>query len=104
MSFSYFDSLIFDNVSHPVGDFFRTNFVGLVSESYTSHCLLRNEAALLEFSYKTINIAYSLGNTYECDHTEIPGVRSCLDITKLLFHVSRTIVGFVTRCSCLWVS
>ncbi len=69
-----------------------------------SRWLLRNEAAVLEFSYKTISIAYSLGNIYECDHTEIPGMRSWLDVTELLFHLGRTIIFFMTHCSCLWVS
>ncbi len=104
MSFSYSDSPTSDNVSHLVGDFFRTNFVGLVPELYISRCLLRDEAAVLEFSYKTISIAYSLGNTHKCDCTEIPRVRSWLDVTELLFHLGKTIVVFVTRYSCLWVS
>ncbi len=76
MSISYSDSLISNNASHLVGDFFRTNFVGLVPESYTLHYLLYDKATILEFSYKTISIAYSLGNTYECDRTEIPEVKS----------------------------
>ncbi len=104
MSFLYSDSPTSDNAFHLVGDFFRTNFIGLVPESYTLRCLLRDEAAVLEFSYKIISIAYSLGNTYECDCTEIPGVRSWLDVTELLFHLGRTIVVFVTHYSCLWVS
>ncbi len=104
MSFSYSDFPISNNASHLVGDFFRTNFVGLVPESYTSRCLLRDEAVVLEFSYKTISIAYSLGNIHECDRIEIPGVRSWLDVTELLFHLGKTIVVFVMHCSCLWVS
>ncbi len=101
MSFLYSDSPTSNNASHLVGDFFRINFVDLVPELYTSHCLLRDEAAVLEFSYKTISIAYSLGNTHECDCIAIPKVRSWLDVTELLFHVGKIIVVFVTRYSYL---
>ncbi len=69
-----------------------------------SHCLLRDEVVVLEFSYKTISIAHFLGNIHECDRTEISEVRSWLDVTELFFHLGRTIVVFVTRYSCLWVS
>ncbi len=104
MSFLYYDSSTSNNTSHLVGNFFRTDFIDLVPESYTSHSLLCDEVAVIEFSYKTISIAYSLGNIHECDYTEIFGVRSWLDVTKLLFHLGRTIVLFVTRCFCLWIS
>ncbi len=104
MSFLYSDSSTSDNTSHLVDNFFWANFVGLVLKSYMSHCLLYNEAAVLEFSYKTISIAHFLGNTHKCDYTKISGVRSGIDVIELLLYVGRTIIVFVTYYSCLWVS
>ena len=104
MFFSYSNSPIFDNVSYLVRNFFWINFVDLVSELYMSHYLLCNKAVILEFSYKTISIAHSLDNTQECNCIEIPEVIFWLDITKLLFHLGKTIAVFVTRCFCLWIS
>ncbi len=104
MSFSYFDSLTSNNVSHLVDNFFEINFVSLVPELYTLRCHLHDEATVLELFYKTISIADSLDNIHECDRTKIPGLGSWLDITELLFQLGITIVVFVTSYSCLWVS
>ncbi len=105
VSFSYSNSSTSDNIFHLVGNFFWTNFVSLVPKSYSLHYILHNKIAVLEFSYKTISIVYSLDNIYKCDCTEILWVISWLDITELLFYLGRTtIIIFVMRCSCLWVS
>ncbi len=61
MSFSYSDFPISDNASH-LGNFFQINFVDLVIKLYTLYYFLHNEAVVLKFSYKTINIIYSLSN------------------------------------------
>ena len=72
MFFSYFNFPTSDNISNLVGNFFWTNFIGLVPELYILHCFLRNEVAVLEFSYKTIIILYFLNikkdSTYNKQH------------------------------------
>ncbi len=65
MSFSYSDSSTSDNRFYLIGDFFQTDFVGVVPELYILHCLLHNETVVLEFFYKTMSIAYSLGNIHK---------------------------------------
>ncbi len=87
-----------------MGDLFWTDFVSLVLELYTLRCLLCDKVKVLEFLYNTISIAHSLGNTHKSDCTEIFVVISWLDVIELLFHVGKTIIVFMTYCSCLWVS
>lgn len=63
MSFSYFDSLIFDLLSHP-SNFNWPNFINLALVLYILYCFLHNETILLKFIYKIINIIYIVNNIY----------------------------------------
>ncbi len=63
--------------------------------------LLCNKAVVLEFSYKTIKIAYFLDNIYKYDYTETFGMISWFDVIELLFYFGKTIVVFVMYCFCL---
>lgn len=95
VSWYYFDSPNSDKPSY-LNPFGWPNFVGLVSVLYMSHCLLRYEAVLLEFMYKKISMAYTIGNIYTSDGIKFLKVIPWLKVTELLFYFL-TIVSSVTR-------
>lgn len=102
MSFSYFDFLTCNNTSY-LENFFWINFVDLILKLYTSYCFWYNQAVILEFFYKIITIAYSLGNTYKSNNIENFKVITWLSVIKLLFYLSRIIIVLMIYFSYLWI-
>ena len=82
MFFLYSDSFISNNTFHQTENFFWTNFISLVPELYILRCFLYNQAIVIKFSYKTINIAYFLGNIHKYDFIEIFRMRFWFDVIK----------------------
>lgn len=79
MSCSYSNSHTSDKSSY-LSPFSWSNFIALALVLYMSHCLLHNEVALLEFTYKEISMAYVIGNIYITDYTKFPEIIPWLNI------------------------